>query len=84
MLGATLWIFRASLFAILVILEPFARVLFGGLAISSMLTSLFFLCFTTQPEFAFWGMLAVSVGNLYLLVTYYALIRLTAPRGRGA
>jgi hypothetical protein len=82
-IGVTRWVIHASAFAILVILEPFARVVLGGLAIISMITSLFFVCFTTLPGFPLWGMLAVSVGSLHLLVAYYALIRLAAF-GRGA
>jgi hypothetical protein len=81
-LGVVRWVIHASAFAILVILEPFARLALGGLAIISMITSLFFACFTTLPEFPFWGMLATSVGSLHLLVAYYALIRLAAPQGR--
>jgi hypothetical protein len=84
MLRVTRWVIHATVFAILVILEPFARAVLGGLAIISMITSLFFVCFTSLPGFPFWGMLAVSVGSLHLLVAYYTLIRLAAPLRRRA
>jgi hypothetical protein len=70
------FILRGLVFAILVIVEPIARVMLSAIALISLAMAFLFEFSTALPEFPFWGMLGVSLASLWLLVTYYALIRL--------
>jgi hypothetical protein len=72
------WLCRAACFPVLmllVILEPLVTFVLGALALSGLLTTLFFYL-VGPPEFPVWTMLALSLGFAIALVPYHALIRL--------
>ena len=73
----TLWIvIRLPMLALLVILEPVARVLLSGFALLITLTAFFWLALRGLAAFPFWTMLGLGIGALLLLALYYALMRL--------
>jgi hypothetical protein len=63
--------------ALLVILEPVARLLLAGLALLLTLTA-FFLKLVMPPvaHAPFWGLLALAVGCVAALTLYYAALRI--------
>jgi hypothetical protein len=67
---------RLPVLALLVILEPVARVVLAGAALLMTLTALFWGALLGLSVFPFWGMLALAIGAWLLLGVYYALVRL--------
>lgn len=72
---------RLPALTLLAILEPLVAFFFSACALLLTLTAIFFKVFTHRPDFPFWGMLAMSVGCVWALALYYALIRLLGLRG---
>ena len=71
---------RLPTVAFLVIIEPIVRVVLAGGALLLVLTAFFYRLFTHVPHFPFWGMLAMGVGSMLLLMLYYAILRLLSGR----
>jgi len=72
-----LWqVIRLPVFVFLAILEPVVHFVLYVLALAFVLMAFFLEFFTELPDFPFWGMLAMGVGCGFLLVVYYALMRL--------
>jgi hypothetical protein len=70
-----LWfLVRLPVFTLLVILEPVVALVFGGLALAGVLTTIFFLL-VHAPHFPAWTMLTLSVGCGLALMAYEALLR---------
>ena len=59
---------------LLVILEPVVALVFGGLALAGVLTTIFFV-FIHAPHFPAWTMLTISIGFGLALMLYEALLR---------
>jgi len=66
---------RVPILALLVILEPVARLIFAGFALLMTLTALFWFAVGGLSVLRFWGMLGLGVGAWLLLALYYALVR---------
>ena len=67
---------RLPILALLLVLEPFVRVVLSALAALGIFMTLFFEFLIRLPHFPFALMLAISAGFAMLLVPYYLLIRL--------
>jgi hypothetical protein len=67
---------RLPVLALLVILEPVARVALAGSALLLTLTALFWGALLGLSAFPFWGMLALAIGAWLVLGFYYVLVRL--------
>ena len=67
---------RLPVLALLVILEPVARVVLAGFALLMTLTAFFWGALLGLSAFPFWGILALAIGAWLLLGFYYALVRL--------
>ena len=67
---------RLPVLALLVILEPVARVVLAGFALLMTLTAFFWVAVLGLSAFPFWRMLALAIGAWLLLAFYYALVRL--------
>ena len=75
-LRAAWTVVRLPVLALLVILEPVARVVLAGFALLMTLTALFWGALLGLSAFPFWGMLALAISAWLLLGFYYALVRL--------
>src|SRR5215469_3167348 len=71
---------RWSLFALLVVLEPIARVGLSVLALLGTLCAFLFRFAVHRPDFPFWGMLGVSLACFGALALYYGFLRLLSAR----
>jgi hypothetical protein len=70
-----LWLLvRLPVLTLLVILEPIAALVFGGLALAGVLTTIFFVL-VHAPHFPAWTMLTISIGFGLALMFYEALLR---------
>ena len=70
-----LWfLVRLPVFTLLLILEPVVALVFGGLALAGVLTTIFFV-FIHAPHFPAWTMLIISIGFGMALMFYEALVR---------
>jgi len=70
-----LWfLVRLPVFTLLVILEPVVALVFGGLALGGVLTTIFFV-FIHAPHFPAWTMLTISIGFGLALMFYETLLR---------
>ena len=76
MLRAAWTIVRLPVLALLVILEPVARVILAGFALLMTLTAFFWVAVLGLSAFPFWQMLALAIGAWLLLGFYNALVRL--------
>jgi hypothetical protein len=68
---------RLPLFLFLLVLEPVATLVLGGLALLGVLTALFWKFFG-PPDFPFFLMLGISLGFELALIVYHRLLRLLA------
>jgi hypothetical protein len=75
-LRAAWTLIRLPVLALLVILEPVARVVLAGFALLMTLTAFFWVAVLGLSAFPFWRMLALAIGAWLLLAFYYALVRL--------
>jgi hypothetical protein len=75
-LRAVWTVIRLPVLALLVILEPVARIVLAGTALLMTLTAFFWGALLGLSAFPFWGMLALAIGAWLLLGFYYALVRL--------
>jgi hypothetical protein len=66
---------RVPIYLFLKILEPVVTIVFYGLALLGVLTTLFYRAIG-MPHFPFWTMLAISLGFAAVLMCYQAMIRL--------
>ena len=66
---------RLPALALLLILEPVARVLLAGFALLMALSAFFWLAVLGLAAFPFWRMLLLAVGAWLLLAFYHALTR---------
>ena len=67
---------RFPVVALLVILEPVARLFLAGVALLLTLTAFFLkLVMPAAAHAPFWGLLALAVGCVALLTAYYAVLR---------
>ena len=67
---------RFPLVALMVILEPVARLLLAGFALLITLTAFFLeLVMPPQAHVPFWTLLAIAVGCMAVLTAYYAILR---------
>ena len=66
---------RLSILTFLVILQPVAGLVFGGLALLGVLMSFSFELSGAAPHFPFLMMLAISIGFGLVVLGYEALIR---------
>jgi hypothetical protein len=74
-LWRVLWLLvRLPVFTLLKILEPVAALVFGGLALAGVLTTIFFVLIQA-PHFPAWTMLTISIGFGLALMFYEALLR---------
>jgi len=71
---------RLPLLTLLVILEPLVQFSLSACALLLTMTALFFRFLVHRPDFPFWGMLALSIGCVWVLALYYACIRLLGLR----
>ena len=71
---------RLPALTLFMILEPLVRLLLSAVALLVALTAIFFKLFVHRPDFPFWGMLALSIGCVWVLALYYAVIRLLRLR----
>ena len=70
-----LWfLVRLPVLTLLVILEPVAALVLGGLALAGVLTTIFFVSIHAQ-HFPAWTMLTISIGFGLALMLYEALLR---------
>jgi hypothetical protein len=70
-----LWfLVRLPVFTLLVILEPVAALVLGGLALGGVLTTIFFVL-VHAPHFPAWTMLSISIGFGLALMFYETLLR---------
>ena len=65
---------RLPVFTVLLILEPVVALVFGGLALGGVLTTIFFV-FIHAPHFPAWTMLTISIGFGLALMFYETLLR---------
>jgi hypothetical protein len=71
----SLWfLVRLPVFTLLVIMEPVVALVLGGLALSGVLTTIFFVLIHA-PHFPAWTMLTISLGFGLALMFYDALLR---------
>ena len=75
-LRAAWTLIRLPVLALVVILEPVARVILVGFALLMTLTAFFWVAVLGLSAFPFWRMLALAIGAWLLLAFYYALVRL--------
>src|SRR5258707_2948825 len=68
------FVIRLPIFTLLVILEPVVALVFGGLALAGVLTTIFFVLIHA-PHFPAWTMLALSIGFGLALIFYASLLR---------
>ncbi|MDB6086860.1 MAG: hypothetical protein JWN43_4741, partial [Gammaproteobacteria bacterium] len=69
-----LWLLvRLPVLTLLVILEPVVTLVFGGLALAGVLTTIFFVV-VQAPHFPAWTMLTISIGFGLALMFYEALL----------
>ena len=62
--------------ALMIVLEPVARLLLAGSALLLTLTAFFLkLVMPLEAHVPFWGLLALAVGCMAILTLYYALLR---------
>jgi hypothetical protein len=74
---ASLWcVVRSVVLALLVIVEPMARVILSAVSLISLAMAFFFEFATPLSQVPFWGLLGVSLASLWLLTAYYALMRI--------
>jgi hypothetical protein len=67
---------RFPVVALMIVLEPVARLLLAGFALLMTLTALFLkLVMPAQAHAPFWTLLAIAVGCLAVLTAYYAILR---------
>ena len=66
---------RVPLLALLVILEPVARLILTGFALLMTLTAFFWAAVGGLSAMTFWRLLGLGVGAWLLLALYYALLR---------
>jgi len=71
---------RLPVLAVLIVLEPFVRVILSALAVLGVFFALFFQFLIRLPHFPLWTMLGISCGCALSLMMYYALIRLFSSR----
>ena len=67
---------RLPVLALLVVVEPVARLLLGGLALLLVLVAFFLRFVGSHPAPPFWRMLALAAACVGLLALYRAVIRL--------
>ena len=72
---------RLPALTLLVIVEPLVQFVLTANALLLVLTAAFFKLIVHRPDFPFWGMLALSVGCVWVLALYYAIIRVLGLRG---
>ena len=68
------FVIRLPIFTLLVIVEPVAALVLGGLALAGVLTTIFFVLIHA-PHFPAWTMLALSIGFGLALMFYEYLLR---------
>lgn len=67
---------RFPVVALMIILEPVARLLLTGFALLMTLTALFLkLVMPPQAHAPFWPLLAIAVGCMAVLTVYHAILR---------
>lgn len=69
------WIVRAPLLLIFAFLEPFVRLVLMGTALLGVLTAFVYRASGVAPHFPFWQMIGLSLGCVFLLAGYHALLR---------
>ncbi|HEV7611514.1 MAG TPA: hypothetical protein VGO37_06560 [Steroidobacteraceae bacterium] len=70
-----LWfLVRLPVFTLLMILHPVVALVFGGLALGGVLTTIFFVSIHA-PHFPAWTMLMISIGFGLALMFYETLLR---------
>ncbi len=74
-LRAAWTVVRLPVLALLVILEPVARVVLASFALLMTLTAFFWVAVLGLAAFPFWRMLALAIGAWLLLALYYAVLR---------
>ena len=77
-LRAAWTLIRLPVMALLVILEPVARVALAGFALLMTLTAFLWAALRGLSAVPFWSLLAIGIGALLLLALYYALMRLVS------
>ena len=80
-----LWqVVRLALCALLVLIEPLLRATLIPIAYLSFIMAMIFGFFLSDPRFPKWGMLAFSIGTLWLYWLFVGLMSLfmRTPRGR--
>jgi hypothetical protein len=80
-----LWqVVRLALCALLVLIEPVLRATLIPIAYLSFIMAMIFGFFLSDPRFPKWGMLAFSIGTLWLYWLFVGLMSLfmRTPRGR--
>jgi hypothetical protein len=83
-MGRVTWaVCRAALGAVLVMLEPLLRIVLLPVAFGSFFVTLLFGFMMNDPRFPKWGMLAFSVGALWVYWLFLAVMLWVMGAGRG-
>jgi hypothetical protein len=70
-------VIRFPVVALMIILEPVARLLLAGFALLMTLTAFFLkLVIPPQAHAPFWTLLAIAVGCMAVLTVYHAILRI--------
>ena len=67
---------RLPIVAFLLIIEPIVWLVFSIAALLGVITAFLFEFSAAAPTFPFWGMVAFSVGCMFALMVYYALVEI--------
>ena len=71
---------RLPVLILMAILEPIVSVVLMGLATLGVLMCFFYEFLVRAPHFPFWLMMGISLSFAFLLMLYYALMRLFTGR----
>ncbi len=69
-------VIRFPVVALMIILEPVARLLLAGFALLMTLTAFFLKLVMPQGHAPFWTLLAIAVGCMAVLTVYHAVLRI--------
>lgn len=75
---AVLTVFRSTLLALLMILEPFVSLILSATTILGIAAAIVLEASAMRDAFSFWTMVAFSAGSALLLYAYRATMRLLA------
>lgn len=74
-------IVRLPVLTFLVIVEPLVQFFLSAIALLLALTAIFFKFVVHRADFPFWEIALLSIGCVWVLALYYAIIRMLGLRG---